>query len=183
MKQLFITFAALFLAAAFTPTTVNAALIAASSAAFSIEDSIEAPDNRAKLLREYLTKYNSPLAESAETFVKEADRNNLDWKLVVSIAGVESWFGNRIPPNSYNGWGYEVYGNNVRRFASWDEAIEIISRDLREKYMEKWGATDMYSIGRIYATDPMWASKVLHFMNQIEAFKTDPDYTTLSLSI
>src|SRR5579862_427307 len=50
-------------------------------------------DNRAKILKSYLEQYNSPLADHAETFIKEADANGLDWKMVAAISGVESNFG------------------------------------------------------------------------------------------
>src|SRR4051812_48196694 len=59
-------------------------------------------DNRAKALKAFLEKSNSPLADSAETFVASADKYNLDWKLVAAISGLESGFGKAIPPGSYN---------------------------------------------------------------------------------
>ncbi len=157
-------------------TSVQSAKLATSSG-------ITVSDNREEILRAFLEKYNSPLVDSAGTFIEEADKNNLDWKLVVSIAGVESWFGQRIPYNSYNGWGWGVYGDNVIRFASWDEGIKTISKDLRVKYMEKWGAKDVYEIGQIYAADPNWANKVTSFMNKIEAFAEKSEHSTLSISI
>jgi hypothetical protein len=144
-------------------------------------------DNRAKALKAYLQQYNSPLADSADTFVTSADAHNIDWKFVAAIAGLESGFGKHIPANSYNAWGWGVYGDNVHRFASWDEGIETISKGLRERYMDKWGATDVYTIGKYYASSPTWAIRVENFMNKIDAFyqqyesQTTPD--TLRLSI
>ena len=73
-------------------------------------------DNRAEILKSYLEQYNSPLADHADTLIKEADANQLDWKMVAAIAGVESGFGEAIPAYSYNAWGFGVYGTNVRRF-------------------------------------------------------------------
>src|SRR5579862_9895471 len=83
-------------------------------------------DNRAEILRAYLTQNNSPLADHADTFIKQADANNLDWRMVVAISGVESGFGQAIPPYSYNAWGFGVYGSNVRRFTSWDDGITVV---------------------------------------------------------
>jgi beta-N-acetylglucosaminidase len=145
---------------------------------------MQAPvDNRAQILRAFLNEYDSPMSNSAETFIKEADKNNLDWKLVVSIAGVESWFGQRIPYNSYNGWGWGVYGDNVINFASWDAGIETISNSLRTKYMNEWGATDVYTIGSKYAADPAWAQKVSSFMNKLDAYADSYQDQTLHISI
>lgn len=143
-------------------------------------------DNRAKALRAYLESNSSPLANSAETFVESADKYNLDWRFVAAIAGLESGFGKHIPYNSYNAWGWGVYGNNVLRFTSWDEGIETISKGLRERYMDKWGATNVYAIGKYYAASPTWAVRVESFMNKIEAFHQEYNAqtsATLSLSI
>lgn len=142
-----------------------------------------AEDNRAEILREYLERRNSPLAPYAQTFVDEADKNNLDWKLVASISGLESSFGVHIPYNSYNGWGFGVYGDNVRRFESWEDGIAVVSKSLRNDYMNKWKATTIPEIGRIYAASPTWAERVTFFMNDIEKFEQKRERTTLALSL
>lgn len=140
-------------------------------------------DTRAAKLRAYLESYNSPLAAHAETFISEADKHNIDWRLVPAITGVESYFGQMIPPYSYNGWGYGVYGNNVKRFASWDEGISVVTQALRVDYMDSWGATTVAEIGSFYAADPRWSAKVQHFINDLEQFTVKPDKTTLSISL
>ncbi len=158
--------------------------IAASSAAFvASSTSLKVQDNRAQILRDYLVAKNSPLADSASTFVEQADKNNLDWKLVAAISGLESSFGKAIPYNSYNGWGWGVYGDNVMRFTSWDDAITTISKGLRENYINKMHTDNIYSIGRVYAASPTWAVRVQYFMNDIEKFQKNWKPQTLSLSI
>lgn len=190
MKQLhsFISLLAFFLVfsiiAAFSATDTFAAVkTARTSASFVTADTFTGEVNRVQILRAYLEQHNSPLAPYAYVFVNEADTHSLDWKLVAAIAGVESTFGKRIPYNSYNAWGWGVYGNKVLRFSSWHEAISTISHDLRVKYMDTWGAENVYEIGRIYAADPKWASKVIFFMNQIETFEKEYASSTLSISI
>lgn len=169
----------------FTLTTGDATAFektARTSAKLTVEE-VEKVDRRVEILRKYLEKYNSPLAPSAATFIKEADKNGLDWKLVVSIAGVESYFGEHIPPNSYNGWGWGVYNGKVHNFPSWDAGITEISGELRSKYMDKWGASNVQEIGSHYASDPNWSNKVTHFMDELEAFaeKENPQLLTLSI--
>lgn len=127
-------------------------------------------DNRAEILKAYLTQYNSPLADHADTFIKEADANNLDWRMVAAISGVESGFGEAIPPYSYNAWGFGVYGNNVRGFTSWDDGITVVSTALRQEYMNNRGATNVYQIGATYAASPTWAYRVQGYMDAIEQF-------------
>jgi flagellum-specific peptidoglycan hydrolase FlgJ len=165
------------------PKTVQAAEKASGSSATLIATSpMPVVDKRVKILRAYLEQANSPLAASAERFVQSADENDLDWKLVAAIAGLESGYGKHMPTNSYNAWGWGVYGDNVIRFASFDEGIQTISKGLKKNYIDR-GATDVYAIGRIYAASPTWAQRVTSIMNRIDAYATsDPSYY-LSLSL
>lgn len=140
-------------------------------------------DNRAEILQGFLESYNSPMAPYAQAFIDEADKNDIDWKWVASIAGVESYFGQQIPPNSYNAWGYGVYGNNVRRFASWEDGIAVVSGALRNDYMNKWGATNIQQVGSKYAADPRWAVKVQNFYNLLDAYEKKNVKKPLTLSI
>ena len=154
-----------------------------SSAALLKLTSIKSTDNRVKILSEFLDKYSSPLSPYASDFVKSADDFDLDWKLVAAISGVESTFGQQIPYNSYNGWGWGIYGDNIIRFSSWENGIETVSRGLRENYLNKWGATDVYEIGRFYAASPTWASKVDYFMQKITQFQYQNLSNNLSISL
>jgi hypothetical protein len=188
-RNLFLLLAATIIYAVISPTTVDASVKTSAPSALLIADlRAHTPqkmvvDNRAKILREYLESYDSPLAPHAATFIQEADKHDLDWKLVPAITGLESYFGHMIPPYSYNGWGYHVYNGNVRGFESWDAGIEVVSNDLRKIYMDQWGAQNVYQIGSRYAADPNWANKVTHFMNELEAFEKSYNNTSVSISI
>lgn len=140
------------------------------------------PDARVVALSAYLSRQNSPLADYADVFVKSADENKLDWKLVAAISGVESTFGANIPANSYNGWGWGVYDDHFTRFASWDEAIKTISKGLKENYIDH-GAQNVYGIGRTYASSPAWADHVVFYMNKIQDFSDALPDNTLSLTL
>lgn len=141
------------------------------------------PDSRSIILKEYLKQYNSPLVPFAQNFVDIADKYNLDWKLVAAISGVESTFGQQIPSNSFNGWGWGIYGDNMIRFSSWTHGIETVSEGLRNRYINKLGTNDVYAIGRLYAASPTWAQKVEYFMNSIDQFKDAKLATNLSISL
>ncbi|MBI2065979.1 glucosaminidase domain-containing protein [Candidatus Woesebacteria bacterium] len=123
-------------------------------------------DYRIEILRAYLTKHNSPLAEYADEFVLTADKYNIDWRLVPAISGVESTFGKRIPANSYNAYGW---ANGEYRFKSWEDSIEIVTKTLREKYIDR-GAPSIAKIARRYAPpSSTWAGKVKFFMRKIDS--------------
>lgn len=144
---------------------------------------VNVEDNRAKILSKFLSQYQSPLAEYSTSFVKSADENKIDWKLLVAISGVESTFGKELPVGSYNAWGWGIYGNNAIYFKSYNEAIGTISKALKEQYIDSWGAKDVYQIGRLYAASPTWSQRVCYFMNQIDKFAFDNPQACLSLSM
>jgi hypothetical protein len=154
-----------------------------SSATFNEVKVQKQVDNRAKELQAYLEERNSPLSPYAANFVEQADNYQLDWKLVAAISGLESGFGKQIPANSYNGWGWGIYGDHVLRFNSWPEAIQTISKGLREGYLKDNPESDPYVIGPTYAASPTWAVRVSYFMDQIEAFSLRDPKSSLSLAL
>ena len=174
---------AFFLVLSLFTQKINAQNASGSSASLQPTLSIKVDDNRVKIIKNFLDKYNSPLAKYANTFVERADNYGIDWKLVASISGVESTFGKHIPYNSYNGWGWGVYGNNVMYFSSWENGIETVSKGLRENYINKWGAENVYEIGKYYASSPTWASRVTYFMEKMEEFKNQKLAKNLSISL
>lgn len=130
-----------------------------------------AEDKRARILEAYLESKKSPIARDAVTFVSEADRLGLDWKLVAAISGVESTFGKHIPYNSYNawGWGIPTGARSGIGFDSWKDGITTVSEGLKFRYIDR-GATTIEAIGRIYAASPAWSSKVRWMIADIEKF-------------
>ncbi|MCL4360193.1 hypothetical protein M1555_02975, partial [Patescibacteria group bacterium] len=124
----------------------------------------------------------SGTAEAA-TFVAEADRYNIDWRLVAAISGVESTFGRHIPEGSYNGWGWGIPtgASSGIAFSSWENGIHTVSQGLAENYFGR-GARTLDDVGRIYAASPAWAWKVRFFIEKITDFSvTDPEAIPLSL--
>ncbi len=159
--------------------SVSASLEASSSATLLEYNN----DNRAEVLQQFLDQYDTELASESQTFVEEADKNNIDWKLLPAISGVESTFGQAVPFNCNNAWGYNIYGNTVRCFPSYKEAITIISYDIRHLYMNQWGATDVYSIGRLYAASPTWAERVAMYMQEIQDLDNKTSSPALPISL
>lgn len=137
-------------------------------------------DEHAKILSDYLASYHSPLQYHAQDFIDAANEYGLDWKLVVSIAGVESTFGKQIP-GGFNGWGWGVYGSQAIYFSSWREGIFTVSKGLKEDYISR-GLTDPYSMNRRYAASPAWGRKVAYFMNDLEKFANKFESETIDLS-
>ncbi|KKS83072.1 MAG: hypothetical protein UV59_C0050G0007 [Candidatus Gottesmanbacteria bacterium GW2011_GWA1_43_11] len=147
------------------------ALEAGTSAAIKI--SYTQTDQRIIKLQSYLESHNSPLADYAEVFIDTSDKYGLfDWKLVPAITGVESTFGKAIPYNSYNAYGW-VNGNYA--FESWEESIDIVTKTLKTKYMDR-GLDSVDKIAPVYAPpSTTWAGKVKFFMEKIENYL--PEHT------
>jgi len=128
-------------------------------------------DDREIRLHAFLSRYNSPLAQEARVFIREADKHDLDWKLVPAIAGVESTFGRFIPPGSYNawGWGIPTDAQSGITFSSFSEGIHVVSEGLKTNYIGK-GAQTLEQIGAIYADSNAWSNHVRFFIDAIDAY-------------
>ncbi len=183
VKNFIISLSLLVLITALPQKLYAAQNASASSATLYIPLFTKGENSRVKILESFLNKYSSPLASYAKDFIDNADFYGLDWRLVASISGVESTFGKQIPYNSYNAWGWGIYGNNVIYFSSWEEGIETVSRGLRENYLNKWEATNIYEVGKIYAASPTWAWKVDYFMQKITEFQYQNQVNNLSISL
>ncbi len=62
------------------------------------------PDPRASQLRRFLGRLQCPVMNMAEDFVHAADDNHLDWRLLPSIAVIESGGGKAFKKNNIFGW-------------------------------------------------------------------------------
>lgn len=102
-----------------------------------ISNSIESQDARSLIITNWLTAYKAPLAPYGETFVKAADKYGLDWRLLPAISMKESGGGRAIPENSYNAWGWGIYGNQVLRFNNWEEGIYGVAAGLKRSYLDQ----------------------------------------------
>src|SRR3990167_3752522 len=79
-------------------------------------------------IKSVLKKYNSKLEHYSYAFVDASIKYDLDPYLLVSIAGLESYFGRLMIEGTYNGFGW---GSGTIYFESWEDSIENISRSLR----------------------------------------------------
>ena len=84
-------------------------------------------DVREAILRRFLRESHYPVESYAETFIQEADAHSLDWRLLPSLAVVESGGGQRNLKNNIFGW-----NNGVSRFSTATEAIHHVAEALAE---------------------------------------------------
>ena len=130
-------------------------------------------DSRPVLLKQYLAYYHSPLEPYADYIFAVSDKYSLDYRLLVAIAQQESNLGKKIPPGSYNAWGWGIHSRGTLGFSGWEEAIETVARGLREDYLNQ-GLTTPEEIMSKYTplSNGSWAAGVNQFMAEIEEGKT-----------
>lgn len=126
-------------------------------------------DGRAANLKSFFRKYNSPLYDHAEFIVKTSDKYQFDYRLLPAIAMQESGLCRVIPHNSYNCWGWGIYGTTITRFSSYEEAIDTVAKGLKKNYIDK-GLITASAIMAKYtpSSNGSWAHGVNTFLKIIE---------------
>jgi len=102
-----------------------------------VTDSIEIKDARAKIVEDFFLSYKSQLADYSNYFIQVADKYNLDYRLLPAISMQESNGGRRMIKDSYNPFGFGIYGSKALKFESFEEAIEKVGYSLREDYLNQ----------------------------------------------
>ena len=83
-------------------------------------------DNREELIRKFFMRHKSPAAKYAKLFVQVADENNLDWKLLPTLAFIESTGGKFVSRrNNIFGW-----DSGKARFPTVEDAIRQVGKAL-----------------------------------------------------
>lgn len=134
-----------------------------------LTDRVTEKDARPEIVRQFLAKYNSPLEPYARYMVSEADLYNLDYRLVPAIAMQESNLCKKAPPNSYNCWGFGIYGKKVTRFKNYRDAIAAVTKTLANSYKDN-GLKTPEEIMTKYtpSSNGSWAYAVSQFMNILQ---------------
>jgi hypothetical protein len=102
----------------------------------SVSGEIVEEDARPEIIKGFLTSYRSPLTPYSNFIVETADKYGIDWKLITAIAMKESGVCKIIPDESYNCWGWGIHSAGTLRFDSYEEGIEIVSKGIREYYVD-----------------------------------------------
>lgn len=138
----------------------------------SVQGLTTTEDARVPLLQKFYRKYNSPLLEHAEFIVQTADLYDIDYRLIPAISMQESTGCKFIPDNSFNCWGWGIYGDKITRFSSFREGIDTVSRGLKKNYYDQ-GLREPHAIMAKYTPPSLekggaWAKGVNYFFDEIE---------------
>jgi hypothetical protein len=140
------------------------------TAVTEIRGAVLGADARPVTINAYLKYYHSPLEGTGEYLVETADQYNVDPYLIIAIAQQESNLCKTIPDDSYNCWGWGVHSQGTLRFDSFEQAIEAVTRGVKERYLDK-GYWTPEQIMTKYAplSDGSWASAINQFLAELNS--------------
>jgi hypothetical protein len=83
----------------------------------------------------WLDNRGSPLAPYAQDLVAAGVAHDVDPRVVLGIAGIESTVGVELPPDSHNAWGWNGDGpHGLATWDSWPAAIDAYTEQLGRRY-------------------------------------------------
>lgn len=121
-----------------------------------------AHDPRYHRLKAYFAKHQLPAAFLAADFLEASDRHGLDWRLLPSLAMVESTGGKFHVGNNIFGW-----DSCVKTFATASEGVHYVAERLANS--ELYQGKDLLAKLRTYNPRRHYARAVLQVMRTLEA--------------
>ncbi|HMF75543.1 MAG TPA: hypothetical protein VK604_07760 [Bryobacteraceae bacterium] len=125
------------------------------------------PDSRAIQLRRFFGRLHCPVVDMAEDFIHAADDNHLDWRLLPSIAVIESGGGKAYKKNNIFGW-----NGGEETFPTIRAGLNVVAYKL--------GRSPLYrhhdSLGKLLLYNPEveYADQVLAVMKRISPVDPQP---------
>ncbi len=125
---------------------------------------------RADKIDAYYKKRGMPLLGYGAKMVVEAEKNNLDWRLLPAIAIKESTGGKFACHKNPFGW-----GSCGIKFNNWNEAIEVVAWNLggNNPNTARWykDKTTIEKLSRYNSVIPTYNKEIFEFMDLIEKGK------------
>jgi hypothetical protein len=117
-------------------------------------------DLREAILRKFLKDKHCPDQEFTEVFIAEADTHGLDWRLLPSLALIETGGGRTFKGNNLFGW-----GNGKQTFGSIGDAIHTVASTLA--HGSAYRGKDLGGKLAAYNQGTDYPAMVLEIMRQI----------------
>lgn len=143
----------------------------------AMADNTTVKDSRAAKIDKVFAENNCELTGLGDVFVREADKNNIPYWIVAAISFQESSCGKKTPKvngeETYNAWGWGVYGSNVEAFENWEEGIEVVSKYLSKRFFSQ-NVVELCEIMQTYTppSQGSWCNGVEYFQNEIHNYKS-----------
>ncbi|HSE56791.1 MAG TPA: hypothetical protein VLB02_01765 [Candidatus Paceibacterota bacterium] len=175
LKQVFKAFILVpFLATSMSITTFNTAVDTAVANQMQDKAALQAQADReqkAKKIDTYFAKFNLPIAGYGNAMVLAGEKYGIDPYLIAGLAMRESTGCKFIIPHTHNCFGW---GGGKIKFDSFDEAIEVIAKNLgghNEKTAHYYKGKNTLKILETYnprSVVPTYPEEVIGIMSKIE---------------
>lgn len=122
----------------------------------------EAPSNmdpREEQVRKFFSKHKSPAAKYAKLFIQVADENDLDWRLLPSLAFIESGGGKVYRNNNIFGW-----NSGKKKFRTIEDGIRFVGHALTTGPYRGKTTTQKIRVYNVYKHYHMTAAKVMKWI-------------------
>lgn len=136
-----------------------------------IQSTIEGGDARVTLVANFLKRHDSPLQpydDWGRKLVAIADKYQLDYRLLPSIAMQESNLCKHIPEGTHNCLGFGITGTSTLSFDTYENSFDRAAKTLKEKYIDE-GLTTPLQIMRKYTppSDGSWQASVNQWLTEM----------------
>lgn len=129
-------------------------------------------DIRHLVLKKFFSEYKSPLEFYVDDIIYQSDLYGLDYTLIPAIAMQESGGCKVIPVDSYNCWGFGIYGNKKVMFSGFDEAVGKVAKTIKEAYIKR-GLTNATLLEDRWTPSSrgQWSYSVNYFIGKIKEYE------------
>lgn len=134
---------------------------AINAPAQELRSGVDADDSRLQRIRSFFRKRKCPAQKYAAEFVVAADRHRLDWRLLPSLALIESSGGKVFSNNNIFGW-----DSCRHRFPSVQAGIDTVAERLANSPLYRGKSVDDKL--KVYNARPHYRVAVKRVMQQLE---------------
>jgi len=132
---------------------------------------------RAKDLERFLAEFKSPIGKESLAIVEIADKYDVDYKILIGIAGAESLFETTGNIKDFNPYGVDCPGTtSCRSFKSFAEATEFLAKTImtNKAYVVWQESGNLDDLASVYLTGDRgrWTTTVRSYIQQ----QIDKDY-------
>ncbi|MBI4902259.1 MAG: glucosaminidase domain-containing protein [Acidobacteria bacterium] len=111
-------------------------------------------------LQRFFHRYNCPVGRLAPSFIRASDRHRIDWRLLPSLALVESGCGKESFRNNIFGW-----GNGTIPFRSIEQGIHRVAERLANS--EYYRGKSLEEVLVTYNPVPGYVARVQNVMREL----------------
>jgi len=131
---------------------------------------VVADDARPLIIKKYLEKYKSPLADHVDLIFELSEAYGFEYYWIPAIAQQESNLCKKIPEGSHNCWGYGIHSKGTLGFDSYPMALKSFAEYLNREYFDKGlNTAELMMTKYCPHSNGSWAFGVNQFVRAMEA--------------